>query len=191
MSKNQKMIVSGVGGQGGMFLVKVLIKAAMIANVKISTSEIHGLSQKGGSVYAGVTFGDGTYGFVDEGQADFLIGLEMLETQRSVKYLHTQTRAVIDSGKMVPFSVNSGAREYPDSDQLINYLEENIDQVIYCDEEPEGGNSLYRNIYLLGKATLLKDFPLPKEALESAVEELSSTRLKESNLQLFRLGCTK
>ncbi|MCP4298867.1 MAG: hypothetical protein GY786_25075 [Proteobacteria bacterium] len=190
MKNNQKMIVSGVGGQGGMFLVKVLLKAALIARVKIGTSEIHGLSQRGGSVYAGVTFGEGVYGFVDEGQADFLIGLEMLEAQRSVKYLHTQTRAVIDASKLVPFSVNSGEQKYPDGGQLINYLKDNIAQVIYVDEEPEGGNSLYRNIFILGRATLLKDFPLPKEALESAVGELSSAKLKESNLQLFKQGCT-
>lgn len=88
MTQRKKLVLASVGGQGGVFLVNLLVNAAALAGLKVGTSEIHGLSQRGGSVTASLTFGENTYGFVDEGQADFMIGLEPLEAQRNLKYLH-------------------------------------------------------------------------------------------------------
>ncbi|MDP2647173.1 MAG: 2-oxoacid:acceptor oxidoreductase family protein [Desulfobacterales bacterium] len=184
------MIVAGVGGQGGMFLIKILIEAAMIAGVKVSTSEIHGLSQRGGTVYAGITFGENTFGFVEEGQADFLLGLEALEAQRCIPFIHTGTKAVIDSIKILPFSVNAGMAQYPDSEAFIRHLEKNIEKVIYIKHELKGVNPLTRNIYVLGRATRFDDFPLPPDAIEKAIEKVSKPAFREANVNLFRKGRT-
>ena len=77
-----------MGGQGIVFLTEIIVEAAMRARINVATSEIHGLSQRGGTVTAGITLGEGTYGMVEEGGADFLLGLEMLEAQRCVNYLN-------------------------------------------------------------------------------------------------------
>ena len=100
--KNTKLIIAGVGGQGVVYLAEVLVEAAVKAGINVATSEIHGLSQRGGLVVAGMTFGDNMYGFVEDGGADFLIGLELLEAQRCLTYLHTNSIAVIDNTKIFP-----------------------------------------------------------------------------------------
>ncbi len=75
MPQRKKLVLASVGGQGGVYLVRLLVRAATLAGLKVGTSEIHGLSQRGGSVTASLTFGENTYGFVDEAQADYMIGL--------------------------------------------------------------------------------------------------------------------
>src|ERR1022692_147005 len=100
-----KLIISGVGGQGVVFLAEILVDAAVRADIPVATSEIHGLSQRGGSVVAGITFGEDTFGFVEDGGADFLLGLEILEAQRCLNYLHTKSIAVIDDTRIMPHAV--------------------------------------------------------------------------------------
>ncbi len=99
-----KILVAGVGGQGVVFITKLLVDAALAANIPVATSEIHGLSQRGGSVTAGVTLGTNTYGFLEKGGVDLLLGLEPLETRRCVSYLKKNSVVVIDENRILPFS---------------------------------------------------------------------------------------
>ena len=103
----KKIQIAGVGGQGVVYLTNLLVEAAMIADIPVATSEIHGLSQRGGSVTASITFGDNTYGFIEEAGADFLLGLEALEAQRCVKFLNKNSKVVIDNYRILPYSVNA------------------------------------------------------------------------------------
>src|ERR1039457_3787711 len=132
--KQTKLIISGVGGQGVVFLAEILVDAAVMAGIPVATSEIHGLSQRGGSVMAGITFGENAYGFVEDGGADFLLGLEILEAQRCLNYLHTQSIAVIDNTKIIRHTVNSGKLQYPDTERLLDFLKENIREVIFIED---------------------------------------------------------
>ena len=161
MPQRKKLVLASVGGQGGVFLVNLLVNAATLAGLKVGTSEIHGLSQRGGSVTASLTFGDNTYGFVDEGQADFMIGLEPLEAQRNLKYLYPESCAAIDSNRLIPHSVSSQQASYPDTDGFISYLDEHIRQVIYVSEQTPDITPIMRNLYILGRTCELEDFPVP------------------------------
>ena len=167
--KQTKLIISGVGGQGVVFLAEILVDAAVLAGVPVATSEIHGLSQRGGSVVAGITFGENTYGFVEEGGADFLLGLEMLEAQRCLNYLHTQSIAVIDHTKIIPHTVNSGNVHYPDPEKLLNYLKENIREVIFIEDALPHIEPVMRNLVVLAKAASHPDFPVKSEFIEKAI----------------------
>jgi len=184
----KKLVLASVGGQGGVFLVNLLVNAATLAGLKVGTSEIHGLSQRGGSVTASLTFGENTYGFVDEGQADFMIGLEPLEAQRNLKYLYPDSCAIIDSNRLIPHSVSSQQARYPDTDGFISYLEEHIRQVIYVSEETQDITPIMRNLYVLGRASHLKDFPVPVESIQQAIESMAKPELVEASREAFLNG---
>ena len=188
MSQQKKLVLASVGGQGGVFLVNLLVEAATLAGLKVGTSEIHGLSQRGGSVTASLTFGDNTYGFVDQGQADYMIGLEPLEAQRNLKYLYPDSCAVIDSNRMIPHSVSSQQASYPDTEGFIRYLEESIRQVIYVNEETPDIAPIMRNLYVLGRASVLKEFPVPNASIQQAIEKMARPKLREASCQAFVMG---
>jgi indolepyruvate ferredoxin oxidoreductase, beta subunit len=186
-----KILVAGVGGQGVVFLTNLLVKAALLADIPVATSEIHGLSQRGGSVTAGITLGENTYGFLEKGGVDFLIGLEPLEAQRCVSYLHKNSKAVIDKNRILPYLVNSGHASYPDTDKYIHFLRDRISKVIYIDQELRDIPSVMRNIYTLGRICSEKDFPIGIEYIEQAIQELAKPGYEDKNLDVFRKGLIK
>ena len=188
MTQRNKLVLASVGGQGGVFLVNLLVNAATLAGLKVGTSEIHGLSQRGGSVTASLTFGENTYGFVDEGQADFMIGLEPLEAQRNLKYLYPESRAIIDSNRLIPHSVSSQQANYPDTEGFIRYLDEHIRQVIYVSEETADIEPVMRNLYVLGRASELEDFPVPVECIQEAIEKMARPKLLEASREALLSG---
>jgi indolepyruvate ferredoxin oxidoreductase beta subunit len=188
MPQRRKLILAGVGGQGGVYLVNLLVQAATLTGLKVGTSEIHGLSQRGGSVTASLTFGENTYGFVDEAQADFMIGLEPLEAQRNLKYLHAGSRVVIDSNRMIPHSVSSQQASYPDTDAFICYLQEHIRQVIYVREETPAIELIMRNLYILGRACALQEFPVPVTNIQNALEKIARPILLDASHKAFASG---
>ena len=188
MPQRKKLVLASVGGQGAVYLVNLLVKAATLAGLKVGTSEIHGFSQRGGSVTASLTFGENTYGFVDEAQADYMIGLEPLEAQRNLKYLHPDSCAIIDSNKIIPHSVSSQQADYPDTDDFIRYLEEHIRQVIYVSEETPEIAPIMRNLYVLGRTSELEDFPVPVECIRQTIEKMARPKLLEASRQAFAKG---
>jgi len=191
MSDTTKILVAGVGGQGVVFLTNLIVKAAMLADIPVATSEIHGLAQRGGSVTAGITLGKHTYGFLEKGGIDLLIGLEPLEAQRCVSYLNKNSNVVINNSRIFPYSVNSGHSAYPDIEKFVHFLEENINQVIYVTESPENIKTILRNLYVLGRAANETDFPIHNEFIEKAISESAREGFEEKSLEAFRLGLNK
>ena len=171
--KETKIIITGVGGQGVVFLTNILVEAAVKAGIPVATSEIHGLSQRGGSVTAGLTFGDNTFGFVEEGGADFVLGLELLETQRSISYLNKNSTVVVDNTKIYPHSVNAEKATYPETDLLINWLKENIKETVFVTDEGKDFTSVMRNLLVLGYAAAIKDFPVGSKFIAEAIRDNS------------------
>lgn len=191
MSKTTKILVAGVGGQGVVFITNLLVKAALLADISVATSEIHGLTQRGGSVTAGVTLGEHTYGFLEKGGVDILIGLEPLEAQRCVAYLNKKSYAVISNSRILPYSVNSGHSAYPDIEKFVRFLDKNIQQVIYISETPNSIIIILRNLYVLGRASNEIDFPIQAEFIEKAITKLAKEGFEEESLAAFRLGLRK
>lgn len=183
-----KILVAGVGGQGVVFLTNLIVKAAMLADIPVATSEIHGLAQRGGSVTAGITLGEHTYGFLEKGGVDILVGLEPLEAQRCVTYLNKNSIAVIDENRILPYSVNSGNAAYPDIKMFVDYLKQNISKVIYNEEILEGFNSVQRNLYVLGRACNETDFPIPATFIEKGINEVVKDEVEKKSMDAFRLG---
>ena len=183
--KQTKLIIAGVGGQGVVFLTEILVDAAVRAGIRAATSEVHGLSQRGGSVVAGITFGENTFGFVEDGGADFLLVLEFLEAQRCVKYLHKDSIAVIDDTKIFPHFVNAGKAQYPDAKSFITFLRKNIREVIFIEDYLSNVEPVMRNLVVLAKAASNKNFPVKPEFIEEAIKE-NSRGNPELSLKIFR-----
>jgi len=188
MSASQKLLVAGVGGQGVVFLTTLIVEAALCADLSVASSEIHGLARRGGSVVSGITIGENTYGFIERGGADFLIGLEPLEAQRSLPFLNPRTRVVIDNRRVLPYAVNAGKASYPDSRSFIEYLQKNTQQVVVIGETDVNLSPILSNIHALGTASTLDGFPIPSEHVEKAIEVVAKERYKDENLEAFRLG---
>ncbi|HEY4797538.1 MAG TPA: 2-oxoacid:acceptor oxidoreductase family protein [Bacteroidia bacterium] len=185
MKEQTKIIIAGVGGQGVVFLTEILVDAAIRAGIPAATSEVHGLSQRGGSVVAGVTFGKNTFGFVEDCGADFLLGLEVLEAQRCLNYLNKESVAVIDNTKIFPHFVNAGKAQYPDTDKFLDFLKRNISEVIFIEEAATGVQPVMRNLAVLAKAAMHKRFPFHVKFIEQAIKE-NARGNPEKSLQVFR-----
>jgi indolepyruvate ferredoxin oxidoreductase, beta subunit len=184
--KQPKIIIAGVGGQGVIHLTELLCEAAVLADIPVATSEIHGLSQRGSSVIAGITFGENTFGMVEQGGADFLLGLELLEAQRCLNYLHTGSIAVIDDTKIFPHAVNAEEAIYPDTKLFLDFLRKNIRQVIFIEEDLKRIAPIMRNIVVLAKAAALKHFPIQPKFLEQAILTSSKDKFVEQTLEIFQ-----
>jgi len=187
MSNIKKLIVCGVGGQGVTYTVRLLMSAAVLAGIKVNTDEIHGLSQRGGVVNAGLTFGEAGHGYVDAGEADYMIGLEKLEAQRCVNYLNPSSRVVIDNTEITPFSVNAGQSKYPDTEAFIGELNNNIDEVIFISGNTDINRKL-RSYFVLGVASRLKEFPVDAQYIQQAIEQIARKDSVDESVKIFNLG---
>ncbi len=187
--KIQKLLIAGIGGQGVVYLTNLITEAALLADITVASSEIHGLAQRRGSVVSSVTFGDNSFGYVEEAGADYLIGLEPLEAQRYLNFLNSESRVVIDDHAIFPHAVNSGKVVYPDVSSFVSYLQINIAQVIFNSGFPADLNPIYRNVFLLGRTMRLEDFPLGQSHIERAIELTVRSNLIDETKRAFQLGC--
>src|ERR1019366_278206 len=169
MNKNKKILIAGVGGQGIVYLSNIIVESAMLSDIPVSVSEIHGLSQRGGVVTAGIGLGEHCTGFYGKAGVDLLIGLEPLETQRCLPYLHKNSSVIFGNNRIQPYSVNAQMAEYPDVDSFVNYLKDQCREVVFIEHFPETIDSVLYNIFFLGRATRMKGFPLKKEKIEEAI----------------------
>ncbi|MBE0497598.1 MAG: 2-oxoacid:acceptor oxidoreductase family protein [Campylobacterales bacterium] len=164
-----QIVIAGVGGQGAVFLVKVLSIAASLAGQKCLGTENHGMSQRGGSVSCYVKLGDFFAPAIDEGQADLLIALEGTEALRNLHYLKPNAGTV---------TVNATA-EFPD----VAY------QVHHTDAFSKARNKAFPidalNVYMLG-FTLAKDprFPFTCKEIEQAITKMNA-KLAEKNIAVL------
>jgi len=185
MRNSTKILICGVGGQGVVFITNLLVKAAMLADVNVWTSEVHGLAQRGGSVRAGITFGEHTAGFIDKGSVNILLGFEPLEVQRCVSYLNHESVVVLDVKRVLPNCVHTGTANYPDTNKLFTYLTENVHEVFFLDDEMKDVNPVMRNLYLLGVACNQDVFPFNSLYVKKAIELIAKKEKVKESLGVF------
>ncbi|NQU05445.1 MAG: 2-oxoacid:acceptor oxidoreductase family protein [Calditrichaeota bacterium] len=191
MKKTSKMLIAGIGGQGVVYLTNLVTESALAAGIPVASSEVHGLSQRRGSVVAGITFGEGTYGYVEEAGAEFLIGLEPLEAVRCVSLLNAESKVIVDNNPIYPHSVTVGKTTYPDIDSFIDFLKANIKQTVFNQDFDNRLNPILRNTYILGRATQLEGFPIPSDVIEQVIGKTAKAKYKDDSVGAFRLGMNK
>ena len=185
MSNSVKNImIVGVGGQG-----TLLGYVLMQQGYDVKVSEVHGMSQRGGSVVTYVRFGDKVYSpVIDKGEADYILSFEKLEALRWLEYLKTGGQIITNTQEVDPMPVITGAMQYPDN--IIEKLEAagaKVDAKDFLSIAEEAGSAKAVNIVLMGR---LSDYfeDIPYEVWDKAIDEIVPEKYRELNHRAFDLG---
>lgn len=186
MTKN--VMIVGVGGQGSLLASKLLGHILLGKGYDVKVSEVHGMSQRGGSVVTYVRYGDKVYSpIIDRGEADYIISFEELEAARYVEYLKPDGCIVTNTQQIDPMPVIIGAAAYPED--LIGKMKAKgirVDAFDCLSLAAQAGSSKAVNIVLMGR--LSKYFDFPAEDWEQAIRELVPPKFVDLNLKAFALG---
>ena len=171
-----------------MLASKLLGRLLMNEGFDAKVSEVHGMSQRGGSVVTYVRYGDKVYSpVIDKGQADTIVAFELLEAARWLSYLAPGGQMITNTQRIDPMPVIIGAAEYPDN--LVEKVEAagaKVDAFDALALAEEAGSSKAVNIVLMGRLSCY--FPFPKEAWEKALVETVPERFLDLNRKAFELG---
>ncbi len=186
MTKN--IMIVGVGGQGSLLASKLLGHLLLTEGYDVKVSEVHGMSQRGGSVVTYVRFGDKVYSpIIDKGEADFIVSFEKLEAARYVEYLKPDGRIVTNTQEVDPMPVITGAMEYPaDLVEKMESLGIAVDAMDCLSLADQAGSSKAVNIVLMGR--LSRYFDIPEEKWQQAIADCVPEKFVDVNLKAFALG---
>ncbi len=187
-SKVTNILLAGVGGQGTLLASEVLSEALMIAGHDVKKSEIHGMSQRGGSVVSHVRFGPKVFSaIIPEGGADILFGFELLESYRYLPWLKKGGKVVVNDLKIIPPPVAMGQAEYPaDIPEKLRAAVPDAGVVNGMALAEQAGNLRTVNIALLG--ALSRELDIPEDAWQQALRNMVPERFLDANLKAFALG---
>ena len=186
--ETKNIMIVGVGGQGSLLASKLLGHLLLSQGYDVKVSEVHGMSQRGGSVVTYVRYGDKVYSpVIDLGEADYIVSFEILEAARWLPYLKKDGVIVTNTQQMDPMPVITGAAEYPEN--LVNKLRATgakVDALDCLKLATEAGSSKAVNIVLLGR--LSHYFDLPAEDWLASLEANVPAKFLEMNKKAFALG---
>ncbi len=184
-------MIVGVGGQGSLLASKLLGNILTAEGYDVKVSEVHGMSQRGGSVVTYVKYDDNkVYSpIVTEGEADYIISFEKLEAARYASYLKKDGKVIVNVQEIDPMPVIIGAAEYPS-----DVLDELKSKGVFVDEldaltiAEQAGSSKAVNIVLMGR--LAKYLGIGYDEWISAIENTVKPKFVELNKKAFELGYT-
>ena len=182
------IILAGVGGQGILTIATIIGDAATSAGLNLKQAEVHGMSQRGGSVVTYVRFGDKVYSpVIDKGEADFIVSFELLEAARWTEYLKPGGKIVVNTQQISPMPVITGAAEYPQG--LAEQMQAaglDVDAFDALALAEQAGSAKAVNIVLMGHLSRYFDFT--EEEWMEAIEKSVPPKFLELNKTAFRLG---
>jgi len=182
------ILLVGVGGQGILLASEILSEAFMLAGHEVKKSEIHGMSQRGGSVVSHVRFGSQVFSpVVPEGEGDILFGFELLEACRALPLLKPGAKVVVNDYRILPPSILLGQAEYPKG--LAEKIKARFPDFLLVDGRGmalAAGDVRAANTVLLGAVS--KGLPIADEVWQQALEKMVPKKALEINLKAFQLG---
>lgn len=186
--ETKNVMIVGVGGQGSLLASKLLGQLLLTRGYDIKVSEVHGMSQRGGSVVTYVRFGDKVYSpVIDKGQADFIVSFELLEAARWTEFLKPGGKLITNTQQINPMPVIIGAAAYPED--LAGKMKEagiDLDAIDALSLAERAGSSKAVNLVLLGRLSRYFDFS-PEEWLQ-AIETSVPPKFLEMNKKAFSMG---
>ena len=189
MSDVTNIVIAGVGGQGTILASRLLGMIALENGLDIKVSEVHGMSQRGGSVITYVRFGTKVHApIVEEGEADFLIAFEKLEAARWLHMIKRGGILIMNSQQIPPSTVLSGTDTYPTdiSEKLKAIKEISIYEIDALEIAKDSGFSRAANVALMGTFAAVSN--LPYESFVKSLKIILNNRYVEENLQAFKKG---
>ena len=182
------VMIVGVGGQGTLLASKILGRLLLEQGYDVKVSEVHGMSQRGGSVVTYVRFGEKVYSpIIDKGEADYIVAFEKLEAARWLEYLRPGGQVITNLQQTDPMPVITGAMNYPqDLVEKMEALGVNVDAIDALALAEEAGSAKAVNLVLMGR--LSKYFAIPEESWMKSLEACVPARFLEMNRKAFALG---
>jgi indolepyruvate ferredoxin oxidoreductase beta subunit len=181
------VMIVGVGGQGTLLASRIIGNMVIELGYDVKVSEVHGMSQRGGSVVTYVKYGDVIYSpIIDKGEADIILAFEMLEAYRALPYLKKDGKIISNIQKINPMPVIIGDLSYPlDIDKKLKSV---------CDCEfvdalslaKEAGNIKALNVVLIG--VFAKESNIPYDKWIEVIKKTVPAKLLDINLKAFELG---
>ena len=186
--ETKNVMIVGVGGQGSLLASKLLGDLLVEQGYDVKVSEVHGMSQRGGSVVTYVRYGDKVYSpVIDKGEADFIISFELLEAARWAEYLRPGGRIIVNTQQIDPMPVITGAAAYPeDILAKLRALGLQVDAVDALEIAEQAGSAKAINIVLMGR--LARYFDVPQDEWQKALERVVPAKFLALNQKAFALG---
>ena len=184
----KNILIVGVGGQGALLASKTLGQVLLDAGYDVKVSEVHGMSQRGGSVVTYVRYGKKVYSpIVDKGQADYIVSFEMLEAARYTDYLKPDGKIIVNTQTIDPMPVITGAVKYPENlEKKMKDAGFFVDAVDCLSLAQQAGTAKAVNIVLMGRLSKYMNFA--EEEWLKAIEKLVKPQFLEMNKKAFALG---
>ena len=186
-----RLIIVAVGGQGNLLASKVIGEAALMSDVPVRMSEIHGMAQRGGVVESAIVFGDAQSTIISNGEADVLVGFEPVESLRALNKCNSNTVVITSLAPLSPFTVTTGSSKYPSLNALQELIRKKTAKLIAFDAAAmakEAGNVMSVNMVLLGALIQTGTVPLSAENIKEAIMKRTRKAFLESNLKAFDIG---
>lgn len=186
--ETKSIMIVGVGGQGSLLASRLLGNVLLAQEYDVKVSEVHGMSQRGGSVVTYVKYGDKVYSpVIEKGEADAVISFEILEAARCLPYLKKGGKLVTSTQQIDPMPVITGASEYPED--LADKIKEAGVELVAVDAlalAEEAGTAKASNVALMGALAARMDFS--DEIWQKAIEQCVPEKFLELNRKAFELG---
>jgi len=186
-----RLILVAVGGQGNLLASKVIGESALLADVPVRMSEIHGMAQRGGVVESSIVFGDVRSTIISDAEADVLVGFEPSETLRALNKCNSNTVVITNLAPLSPFTVTVGSGIYPDLKELQFLIRAKTAGLIAFNAEVlarKAGNVLSVNMVLLGAVIQTGKIPLSAETVTETIKTKTKKAFVVTNLKAFELG---
>jgi len=187
-NRTKNVMIVGVGGQGSLLASKLLGALLTDEGYDVKVSEVHGMSQRGGSVVTFVRYGEKVYSpVISEGEADFIVSFEKLEAARYAACLREDGKIIVNTQSIDPMPVIIGNATYPET-----VLDELTAKGVFVDAidayglAVAAGNGKSTNIVLMGR--LAKYFDIPYEKWIEAIKKQVKPQFVDVNIKAFEMG---
>lgn len=186
--ETKSIMIVGVGGQGSLLASRLIGNVLLAQGFDVKVSEVHGMSQRGGSVVTYVKYGDKVFSpVIEKGEADLIISFEQLESARWVSFLKKGGKIITSTQKLDPMPVITGMAVYPD--EIVKKISELGIEVTAVDAlslAEKAGNSKASNVVLMGVVASKTNFA--DELWQKAIEQCVPEKFLELNKKAFELG---
>ena len=186
--ETKNVLIVGVGGQGTLLASKLLGRILLTKGYDIKVSEVHGMSQRGGSVVTYVRYGDKVSSpLIDKGEADVILSFELLEAARWSEFLKPGGKIITNTQEIDPMPVITGAADYPENlEDKLKALGAEVDSFDALSLAEQAGTSKAVNLVLMGRFS--NDFDFSVDEWMEAIAQSVNEKFLEVNKKAFLLG---
>ena len=186
--ETRSIMILGVGGQGSLLASRLLGNVLLAKGFDVKVSEVHGMSQRGGSVVTYVKYGDEVCSpVIEKGEADVIISFELLESARWLPYLKKGGKLITSTQQLDPMPVITGAAQYPQNIAAkIKEMGVEVTAVDALGLAEQAGNAKASNVVLMGVVSAQTEFE--EQLWQNAIEQCVPPKFLELNKKAFELG---